>query len=81
MLDDRYARQINLPEIGIEGQKKLSNSSIVVIGAGFIACEFACILNGLGVEVVQLVRGDSLLRGFDKELAWELQESMKKENY
>jgi glutathione reductase (NADPH) len=40
---------------------------MVVVGAGFIACEFACILNGLGVQVTQLVRGDHLLRGFDQE--------------
>ncbi|MFM9086572.1 MAG: glutathione-disulfide reductase [Cyanobium sp.] len=40
---------------------------MVVVGAGFIACEFACILNGLGVQVTQLVRGDHLLRGFDRE--------------
>ncbi|NDG75986.1 MAG: glutathione-disulfide reductase, partial [Synechococcaceae bacterium WB8_1B_136] len=31
---------------------------VVVVGAGFIACEFAGILNGLGVQVTQLVRGD-----------------------
>ena len=41
--------------------------SMVVVGAGFIACEFACILRGLGVQVTQLVRGDHLLRGFDRE--------------
>jgi glutathione reductase (NADPH) len=41
--------------------------AMVVVGAGFIACEFACILNGLGVQVTQLVRGDHLLRGFDRE--------------
>ena len=40
---------------------------VVVVGGGFIACEFAGILNGLGVEVTQLVRGDHLLRGFDRE--------------
>jgi glutathione reductase (NADPH) len=40
---------------------------VVVVGAGFIACEFAGILNGLGVQVTQLVRGDHLLRGFDRE--------------
>ena len=44
-------------------------SSVVVVGAGFIACEFACILRGLGVEVTQVVRGPRLLRGFDAELA------------
>jgi glutathione reductase (NADPH) len=40
---------------------------VVVVGAGFIACEFAGILQGLGVQVTQLVRGDHLLRGFDRE--------------
>jgi len=49
---------------------------VVVVGAGFIACEFACILAGLGVKVTQLVRGDHLLRGFDRELADAVQEGM-----
>ena len=43
--------------------------AVVVVGAGFIACEFACILRGLGVAVTQVVRGPRLLRGFDGELA------------
>ncbi len=51
---------------------------IVVIGAGFIACEFACILNGLGVKVIQLVRSNKLLKGFDQELSTALQESMQR---
>ena len=50
---------------------------IVIVGGGFIACEFACILHGLGVEVIQLVRSNSLLRGFDRELGLGLQDSMK----
>ena len=49
---------------------------VVVVGAGFIACEFACILQGLGVQVIQLVRGDHLLRGFDRELSAAVQEGM-----
>jgi glutathione reductase (NADPH) len=52
---------------------------MVVVGAGFIACEFAGILNGLGVEVIQLVRGEQILRGFDRELAGAVQEAMKAE--
>jgi len=52
---------------------------IVVVGAGFIACEFACILNGLGVAVTQLVRGDHLLRGFDLEAARAVQEGMEED--
>ncbi len=52
---------------------------IVILGAGFIACEFACILNNLGVDVIQLVRGNSLLKGFDQELSTMLKNSMQRE--
>ncbi len=52
---------------------------VVVVGAGFIACEFACILHGLGVAVTQLVRGDHLLRGFDREASLAVQEAMEEE--
>ncbi len=41
--------------------------SILIIGGGYIACEFACILHGLGVEVTQYYRGAQILRGFDDE--------------
>jgi glutathione reductase (NADPH) len=41
--------------------------SILIVGGGYIACEFACILNGLGVEVTQFYRGAQILRGFDEE--------------
>ncbi|MEB3349809.1 MAG: glutathione-disulfide reductase [Cyanobacteriota bacterium] len=50
--------------------------AMVVVGAGFIACEFAGILHGLGVRVTQLVRGDHLLRGFDREAAAAVQAAM-----
>jgi glutathione reductase (NADPH) len=52
---------------------------VVVVGAGFIACEFACILHGLGVTVTQLVRGDHLLRGFDREASDAVREAMEEE--
>ena len=52
-------------------------SSAVVVGAGFIACEFACILRGFGVAVTQVVRGPRLLRGFDAELAAAVLEGMR----
>ena len=41
--------------------------SVLVIGGGFIACEYATILNGLGVKTALAYRGDRLLRGFDSE--------------
>ncbi|MFT7136734.1 MAG: glutathione reductase (NADPH), partial [Akkermansiaceae bacterium] len=51
--------------------------SILIIGGGYIACEFACILQGLGVEVTQYYRGAQILRGFDDEARGLVAESMR----
>lgn len=40
---------------------------VLVVGGGYIASEFACILNGLGCKVAQYYRGAQILRGFDDE--------------
>ncbi len=40
----------------------------LVVGGGYIAVEFAGILNGLGVETSLVYRGDQLLRGFDQDV-------------
>ncbi|NBR88588.1 MAG: NADPH-glutathione reductase, partial [Rhodobacteraceae bacterium] len=41
--------------------------SVLILGGGYIACEFACILNGLGVKTSLYYRGAQVLRGFDDE--------------
>jgi glutathione reductase (NADPH) len=41
---------------------------LLVVGGGYIACEFASIFNGLGAKVKQLYRGHQVLRGFDEEV-------------
>lgn len=41
---------------------------LVVVGGGYIACEFASIFNGLGSAVVQLHRSEQILRGFDDDV-------------
>jgi glutathione reductase (NADPH) len=41
---------------------------LLVVGGGYIACEFASIFNGLGAKVTQLYRGEQLLRGFDDDV-------------
>lgn len=50
--------------------------SILIIGGGYIACEFACILNNLGIHVTQLLRSNNLLNGFDLDLSSSLKETM-----
>jgi len=49
---------------------------IIVLGAGYIGVEFAGIMHGLGTEVVQLIRKDKILRGFDEDIRDEIQAEM-----
>ncbi|WP_207477401.1 glutathione-disulfide reductase [Arenibaculum pallidiluteum] len=42
--------------------------SLVVLGGGYIALEFASIFAALGVAVTVLLRGDNVLRGFDRDV-------------
>jgi glutathione reductase (NADPH) len=42
---------------------------LVVVGGGYIACEFASIFRGLGAQVTQLYRGAQVLRGFDADVS------------
>mmetsp|Transcript_28920 Transcript_28920/g.42880 ORF Transcript_28920/g.42880 Transcript_28920/m.42880 type:complete len:525 (+) Transcript_28920:81-1655(+) len=51
---------------------------IVIVGGGFIAVEFAAIMEGLGSEVSLLYRGDLFLRGFDMDMRTHLKEEMER---
>ncbi len=51
--------------------------SILIVGGGFIACEMAAILSGLGVKVSQIYRGAQILRGFDDEARGLIAEAQK----
>jgi glutathione reductase (NADPH) len=51
---------------------------ILIVGGGYIACEFASIFAGLGVEVVLVCRGERLLRGFDHDIQTHLAEELQK---
>ena len=41
---------------------------LLVVGGGYIACEFASIFNGLGAQVTQVHRGEKVLTGFDDDI-------------
>jgi glutathione reductase (NADPH) len=51
---------------------------LVVVGGGYIACEFASIFRGLGAQVTQLYRGEQVLRGFDDDVRHFVAEEMRK---
>ena len=48
----------------------------VVVGGGYIAVEFAGILNGLGVETHLVYRGPNLLKSFDRDMAGKVAKGM-----
>lgn len=50
----------------------------LVVGGGYIACEFAGILNGLGVETTQIYRGERFLRDFDDDIRLHVEEAMRR---
>ena len=52
---------------------------MVILGGGYIGCEFACIMNGLGTEVTVVIRKEQILNGFDDDLRNELHEAMQKQ--
>ncbi|WP_061546405.1 glutathione-disulfide reductase [Cylindrospermopsis raciborskii] len=55
---------------------KTQPQKMVILGGGYIGSEFACIMNGLGTQVTQIIRSDMILRGFDHDLRNEIQQGM-----
>lgn len=51
-------------------------ASILIVGGGYIAVEFAGIFAGLGVKTTLVHRGATLLRGFDAETAGHFQNEL-----
>lgn len=56
----RYSRHILLNEIGVEGQQKLREASMLVIGAGGLGSPAAFYLASAGVARITLVDGDNV---------------------
>jgi len=51
---------------------------MVIVGGGYIALEFACIMAGLGTKVDVIYRSDLFLRGFDMDVRLLLKEEMER---
>src|SRR5437762_12334645 len=52
---NRYKRHLILPEVGVEGQKKLLNAKVLCIGAGGLGCPISLYLAAAGVGTIGLV--------------------------
>jgi len=57
---NRYQRQIQLQSFGLEGQQKLSEAKVLIVGMGGLGCPAAQYLVGAGVSKIGLVDGDKV---------------------
>lgn len=57
---------------------KTQPKRVLVVGGGYIASEFACILNGMGSKVTQYYRSEQILRGFDNDVRDHVADEMRK---
>ncbi|SUB76932.1 Sulfur carrier protein ThiS adenylyltransferase [Porphyromonas macacae] len=59
-MNERYERQEMLPEIGKEGQQKLRNARITVVGAGGLGCPVLLYLTAVGVGHITIIDDDAV---------------------
>jgi len=57
---ERYCRQIILPEFGHNGQLKLKNSKVLIIGAGGLGSPCLMYLSGSGIGEIGIIDGDQV---------------------
>ncbi|KAL7380307.1 hypothetical protein ABVT39_015550 [Epinephelus coioides] len=56
----RYSRQLLLPELGVQGQLKLSQTSVLIVGCGGLGCPMAQYLAAAGIGRLGLLDYDTV---------------------
>lgn len=54
----RYSRHILLQDVGVEGQEKIKNGKVLIVGAGGLGAPVAMYLAAAGVGTIGIVDGD-----------------------
>ncbi len=55
---ERYSRHIILSDVGVEGQEKIINAKVLIIGAGGLGAPVALYLAAAGVGTIGIIDGD-----------------------
>ena len=55
---ERYNRHLIIPEIGAEGQERIMEAKVLVVGAGGLGCPLLLYLAAAGVGTIGIVDGD-----------------------
>jgi len=79
---ERYSRQIILKKIGTIGQKKILNSSVLIIGAGGLGSPIAIYLTAIGVGKIGIVDKDIVdISNLSRQIIFETKDINKKKSF
>ena len=72
---EKYIRQIELPEIGVAGQERLRQAGVLVIGAGGLGCSALQYLASTGVGTLGIVDFDTIaLSNLHRQILYTIQD-------
>ncbi len=78
---ERYSRQIILKKIGVIGQKKLLNSSVLIVGAGGLGSPIAIYLAATGVGKIGIVDKDKVeISNLSRQIIFTMHDIRKKKS-
>ena len=79
---DRYSRQIILKKIGIIGQKKIFNSSVLIVGVGGLGSPIAIYLTAMGIGKIGIIDNDSVeLSNLSRQIMFTTNDIKKKKSH
>ena len=71
----QYSRQIMLPQIDVEGQQKLINANVLVLGAGGLGCPALFYLTTAGIGNIVIVDHDTVDRSnMQRQILYSIQD-------